>query len=311
MYSLSQVRKGLKIGRSNPAIFGRELNRLYYSRLDRRSYNPDGIDVLSEDWDNLLILDACRYDLFEQNNTLSGQLERRISRGSHTVEFLQGNFANRDMQDTVYITASPQFYAQREQLDAMFFDVVNVWIEDGWDESVGTVLPETMTRRAIEASEQYPDKRLIVHYLQPHYPFINAPELNPRNPYEDVHSKADIWGELMEKKRTVAPETVWEAYSDNLRIALPAVEELMQTLLGRTVVTSDHGNMIGERSAPIPIREWGHPPGIYTRELVTVPWLVYDNGDRKEIVAGESVAMEDDVSSDVVSERLEHLGYVE
>ncbi|WP_416841649.1 hypothetical protein [Haloferax sp. DFSO52] len=311
MYSLSQIRTGLKSARSNPAIFGRELNRLYYSRLDRLSYNPNGTDVVAEDWDNLVILDACRYDMFEQQNTLPGQLEKRISRGSHTVEFLRGNFANRDLQDTVYISASPQFFAQREELAATFYDVVNVWIEDGWDESIGTVLPETMTRRAIEVSERYPDKRLIIHYLQPHYPFINAPELNPRNPYEDIESKADIWGELMEKKRTVAPETVWAAYRDNLQIALPSVEELMQTLPGRTVVTSDHGNMIGERSAPIPIREWGHPPGIHTTELVTVPWLVFDNGERKEILAGESVATEDDVSSDVVTKRLENLGYVD
>ena len=311
MYSLSQIRTGLKSGRSNPAIFGRELNRLYYSRLDRREYNHDGIDVLEEDWDNLIILDACRYDLFERHNTLPGRLEKRISRGSHTVEFLRGNFTDRDLQDTVYVTASPQFYAQRAELGTTFFDVVNVWIEDGWDESVGTVLPETMTRRAIELSEEYPDKRLIVHYLQPHYPFINAPELNVRTPFEDVHTKADIWGELMEKRLEVPPETIWKAYRENLQLALPAVEELMMALPGRTVVTSDHGNMVGERAAPIPIREWGHPPGIHTEELVTVPWLVYDNGRRKEIVSGESVEMDDAVSSDVVSDRLENLGYVE
>ncbi|KTG26911.1 hypothetical protein [Haloferax profundi] len=310
MYSLSQIRTGLKIGRSNPAFFGRELNRLYYSGLGQRTYNHDGVDVVAEDWDNLLILDACRFDMFEQDSTLPGRLEKRISRGSHTVEFLRGNFTNRDLQDTVYISASPQLYAQRDELDATFYDVVNVWIEDGWDPSIGTVLPETMTRRAKEVSEQYPNKRLIVHYLQPHYPFVGAPELNARSPFEDAESKADIWGELMERKRSIAPETVWAAYRDNLRLALPAVEDLMETLPGRTVVTSDHGNMIGERAAPIPIREWGHPPGIHTEELVTVPWLVYDNGERKEIVTGESVAKDDAVSSDVVTERLENLGYV-
>ncbi|CQR52106.1 MULTISPECIES: hypothetical protein [Haloferax] len=85
----------------------------------------------------------------------------------------------------------------------------------------------------------------------------------------------------------------------------------MTTLLGRTVVTSDHGNMIGDRAAPVPIREWGHPPGIYTKELVTIPWLVHDNGERREIVSGESVATDAAVSSDVVTKRLENLGYVD
>ncbi|WP_233547711.1 MULTISPECIES: hypothetical protein [Haloferax] len=299
------------MARTNPAVLGREVNRLYYNRLNHRSYHRDGVDVLAEDWDNLIILDACRYDLFEQNNRLPGHLEKRLSRGSHTREFLWGNFTNRTVDDTVYISASPQLYVLRDKLGATFHDIVDVWIEAGWDQTTGTVLPETMTELAIEASEKFPEKRLIVHYMQPHYPFINAPELNARSPYDRDHSKADIWGELMGQKRSVSRHTVWEAYRENLRAALPAVEELMMALLGRTVVTSDHGNMIGDRAAPIPIREWGHPPGIYTEELVTVPWLVYDNGDRREIVSGESVTTDATVSSDIVTERLKNLGYVE
>lgn len=33
----------------------------------------DGVFVMREDWDNLIILDACRYSLFEKYNYLNGQ----------------------------------------------------------------------------------------------------------------------------------------------------------------------------------------------------------------------------------------------
>ncbi|ELZ23103.1 hypothetical protein C475_15679, partial [Halosimplex carlsbadense 2-9-1] len=94
----------------------------------------------------------------------------------------------------------------------------------------------------------------------------------------------------------------------------PRVKELLGELSGKTVVTSDHGNMLGERARPIPIREWGHPDGVYTPELVTVPWLEYESGPRREVVAEAPVdetESGDAVEDDVVAERLRNLGYAE
>ena len=36
---------------------------------------------MKEDWDNLVILDACRYDMFKKLNTINGKLEYKISIG--------------------------------------------------------------------------------------------------------------------------------------------------------------------------------------------------------------------------------------
>ena len=85
----------------------------------------------------------------------------------------------------------------------------------------------------------------------------------------------------------------------------------MRELNGRTVVTADHSNMIGKRSLPIPIRDWSHPRGIYTKELVTVPWLVFENGPRWEIRAEEPTIQSDAVDDDAVADQLRHLGYAE
>lgn len=310
MYSPAQVVRGVRRGLANPAFFGMEANRLYHRRLYRRPFNDDGIDVVAEDWDTLLILDACRYDDFEAISDLPGTLERRQSRGSHTVEFLQGNFGGRKLLDTVYVTASPQLYRWRDRIDATFHEVQNVWRGDAWDDDHETVLPETLRDHALAAAEQYPRKRLIVHFVQPHYPFIHAPKLASGGLHPDDEGP-DIWGQLRTGTLHVPAHAVRAAYRDNLRAVLPAVETLLTELDGKTVVTSDHGNMFGEQAFPIPIREWGHPPGLYTDELVTVPWLVSDTGARKEITAEEPAASDDEVDDGVVTDRLRQLGYVD
>jgi len=305
MYSLEQVRKGTRRGLENPAYFGRELNRQYFRRFSRGPYNPDGVAVVNEEWDNLVILDACRYDDFAALHDLPGELHARESLGSHTVEFLEANLAGRELLDTVYVTASPQY--QLKGIDADFHAVENVWDGADWDEDAGTVRPETMADRAIAAADRYPNKRLLVHLIQPHYPFLG--ETTAFGGHLKEPGAIDIWGKLMKGTVETTPERVRAAYRRNLELALPAVRRLLETLGGRTVVTADHGNMFGERSFPVPIREWGHPPGLYTEQLVRVPWLVHE-GERREVIATAPSETDTAMESDP-AERLQQLGYLE
>jgi len=62
-----------------PILFCRHANRLYHRRFGRRECNEDGVDPFEADWDNLFILDACRYDMFERRAELPGRLERAES----------------------------------------------------------------------------------------------------------------------------------------------------------------------------------------------------------------------------------------
>lgn len=314
VYTLPQLRRGIRRGISAPAFFGRELNRVYNRRFYRRKYNTDGVAIMAEDWDNLIILDACRYDLFAEQHDLPGTLEQRVSRGSHTVEFLIGNFSGSNWLDTVYITASPQLHRRNERINTAFHDVVNVWQLD-WDETHGTVLPEAMTRYGHRAINQYPNKRLVIHYMQPHYPFIETPEIDVGQRLRTMGGK-DIWGQLLAGEATVSTAEIWKAYRENFRRVLPAIHELLGLLAGKTIVTADHGNMIGERSSPLPIQEWGHPPGTYTEELVTVPWLVVPTAKRRVIRSdppnnqSRSIdSLDHHPHSTVTKERLRDLGY--
>lgn len=244
------------------------------------------------------MLDACRYDVFALHAPIPGTVERRRSRGSHTVEFLWGSFAERALHDTVYVTANVQPHVYREALD--LHHVEHVWL-DGFDEALGTVPSEAVTDAALAAAERFPRKRVVAHYLQPHYPFLDGPDFE--------YGTMDFWDAVAVGDVDVAASQPRAWHEANLRRAVPAVERLLAGFEGRAVVTADHGTALGERAWPVPVREWGHPWGVYTEPLVAVPWLVREGGTRREVVRDRPVAGDVDADDETVKERLATLGY--
>jgi len=310
MYSLSD----LKTIKDEPKVFLRELNRLYYTQLRTKEYNTNAPNVFDKDWDNLLILDACRYDAFADavsDFDLPGELDYDYSRGACTIEFLMANLQGRDLSDTVYVTATSMLYRMmvlNDELDHNLHAVVDVW-EDAIDVGEWGVRPERMAERMHEINEEYPNKRLVVHFIQPHIPFIG--EYGSQR-FED----ADIWRRHLQNNLDASDEELWRAYRENLEVVLPNVRDLLYELPGKSVVTSDHGQLIGERGFPIPFKEYGHPVGIYPEELVKVPWQVYQNGARKRIVAEapKEAAYEEKDSEELDTKaeaHLKNLGYLQ
>lgn len=295
------------------------LTRTVGRRYLRATFHPSAptSHIMDEDWDNVLLLDACRYDQFERLNPISGRLEARISLGSATPEFLEKNFTGTEHHDTVYVTANPMY--RTKDLDDVFHDVVDVW-NTGWDEKNKTVPPEEVTEAALDAYESYPDKRLIVHFMQPHYPFIgeSASRIEDHAGFEYTYRQVQtgegtrdnptVW-QLLEKG-VIDEKAVLDAYDENLEITFPHVRRLVDVLPGKTVVTSDHGNFIGERILPFGEPKYGHPVGVYTEGLRKVPWLVIEGDTRRETRA-ESPQLRHGGNSDVVTERLANLGYTE
>lgn len=160
------------------------------------------VSVMEEDWDNLFILDACRADLFESvaDTEDFDTYQRVTSLGSMTEEWTEQNFQSREFGDVVYVSCSP--ITSRAAPDA-FHELVEVWREAFEDERK-TVMPGQMANAAREAHELYPDKRLIVHFLQPHIPFVDAPELvfrdwwSPDGSFEeaDAEPPRNVWGAM-------------------------------------------------------------------------------------------------------------------
>lgn len=301
----------------NPRLFARGMNRVYHQRGGLKSQNTAGINVFDEDWDTLIVLDACRYDMFKKINEIQGELTAKKSKGSATSEWLRANVDGRDLRDTVYVTANPQFESNRENFDGDFHEVINVWLDEGWDEKVGTVLADTMTEAAITAYEQFPEKRHVVHYMQPHYPFVPTETDFDKRHLDSIESAGEsakgenVWNQKFTGELTVPREKLWSIYTANLEYVLSHVKDLLAKLSGKTVITSDHGNYVGERAFPIPIREYGHPRGLYGDLLIRVPWLEVTHGDRRKIAVGSKGKDHSSVESEVTEERLRDLGYLE
>ena len=300
-----------------PQLFLRGLNRAYHRRGGLRTENTTGIDVFDEDWDTLVVLDACRYDMFEEVNHIGGELTAKESKASSTPEWLRANVDGRDLRDTIYVTANPQLERNRENWDVDFYEVINVWLDEGWDEETGTVLADTMTEAAITAHEQFPQKRLVAHYMQPHYPFVPSDEEFDKDHLASIKSGEDdaagenVWAQKFTGELDQTQSELWSMYNANLEYVLKHVEKLPAEVPGKTVITSDHGNYVGERASPIPIREYGHPRGMYDDVVVTVPWLEYENGERREVTSTDTETSAADLDSDVVTDRLRDLGYRE
>jgi hypothetical protein len=70
--------------------------------------------------------------------------------------------------------------------------------------------------------------------------------------------------------REKGEQQVKEYYRKDLRLALKEVKRLIESLDGKVVVTSDHGELLGEGG-------WGHYIGGKEKELIEVPWLEVNN----------------------------------
>jgi hypothetical protein len=298
---------------------GRKSIRDYLLGVDGRWYRllrgGRTFAVMEGDWDNLILLDACRYDMFASRNILPGQLRQIYSKGSNTNQFLRENFKGRHFGGAVYVTANPLV---DHHVPEAFFKIVSVW-RDGWYEPFGTVLPETMAVRARAAAREFPDKRLIVHFMQPHFPFIGRKSRELIGEHEGILSRnyflggktehtQDVW-KLFEAGKLTRSQ-VWAAYEENLAIVMEHVKSLLPDLPGRTVVTSDHGNLFGQRLFPFPLKMYGHPVHLYHPDLIKVPWLVTDNGERKIIREEPREDGGAGASSEEYADKLKSLGYM-
>ncbi len=302
----------------------RSLSILKIQRLLKRYYairKNTGFVVMDEQWDCLIILDACRYDYFEREYSkfLQGDLQKRRSRGSSTSDWLLKNFTG-SYSDTVYVSGNP--HCSDRTINGFlgmdhFHAIEHVW-KYAWDEKIDSIHPEAMVRAALDVKSRYPGKRMIVHLLQPHGPWIGDTRISMSEINSGPAQQSGVDG------KWVADKQVWEkvrqgtfdvdllkrAYTDNLVMVLRCVRDFIDKLDGKIVVSADHGEAFGDRLVV------EHPSGIYCDELVEVPWLIIQkerNGSLpREAEAGEkAVHRTAEVSEEIVAKRLRALGYID
>ncbi|WP_136342334.1 alkaline phosphatase family protein [Halapricum salinum] len=289
---LSHLRRSL----SEPHLVPRELNRQYY-RLNNNRFNDSGTPVFDLDWDNLVILDACRYDFFVEAETeLPGETSSRTSCASTTTEFLRANFADRSLNDSVCVTGNAWYQKLRQELDLDFYAFF-----DENHESSGPLV-----NRVREIVPDYPHKRFIVHLLPPHTPYV-GPTADRHFPgYDEQHRILTDF-----RSNDISDDVLHQAYRENIDRVLSHVRELLSILDGKTIVTADHGELLGDRLRPIPIKDYGHYSQLYVKELTEVPLLIHDDNTRREIRAEPPENDRHQMDEGAVEERLRKLGYMD
>jgi hypothetical protein len=237
-----------------------------------------------------------------ENYPLEGDLEFRISRGSHTKQFLIENFKDSIRDDIIYITANPHVDIL---LNRNFYKIISVW-KDGWSDKFHTVLPNVMYEYSVETIKKYPNKKMIIHFMQPHYPYIDENQelralqylresilYNKNKPLEKIKKialKEEFWALYSYYVYKILDiESHIRGYWKNLQITLPYVEKLITLLSGTTIITADHGEAFGEYIHPIfPIKYYGHRDNVRIPILVKVPWFIIKKERKVSFQNGES-----------------------
>lgn len=305
-YSLSQIaQNGHNLNWWRGTLM-RRVNGTFQTRIYP---GRTGIDVPNADWDTLVVLDACRADLFEEVVDLDRFDEYRseTSRASATPEWLPVVFHD-EYGDIVYVSGNPQV---SRKIPDRWHRLIEVW-NDAYDEEREVIQAGPIVDAAIEAREDYPDKRIILHLMQPHVPFVDRPDLHFCNYhlFEDLEMVGDERaGNVFEAaaKGIVDENEMWGAYGDNLRYTMREVWRLVDEFDERIVLSSDHGNVVEARSWPLPFKYHQHLPNHRHPGLVTVPWAVID-GSRPRIT-DDGVNSKSRATAEEVTDRLENLGY--
>ncbi len=267
-------------------------------------------NITLEDWDNLIILDACRFDFFKKvyKEYLDGKLEKRLSKGSCTGEWLVKTFP--DTYNYTYISASPYINSYGVPLNKCtahyknylwnavehFTKIIDVW-EFGYTKEFDTIHPREINKAYLSNKD---DKKTIIHYMQPHQPYLSYNGVFQNS--KMVKLIKDIYLNFIPKTslKFIKPSLVWPRiyklfnkdhkavsklviseefgidnlyyyYEDNLRIVLKYVSQLIDELDGITLITADHGEAFGEQGI------WAHPMETHIPVLTEVPWLEVKN----------------------------------
>ncbi|MBC9987905.1 hypothetical protein E4P24_16250 [Haloferax sp. AS1] len=277
----------------------------------------------------LVILDACRYDVFSEiyEDYLTGELDRVWASGRWTAQYCERTWTK--SYDLTYISSIPVFSDFYFDLRNKKFrpgnhiqNIVHMWDHE-WDPSLGTTPPEEVTDEALRHANAERPTRIVVHYAQPHVPYIGDETIEAWSSdevpsYEGVDDIQDLL--RLDKKRPtqvvldkirsgeVIDKELERAYRSNLHYVMEEVVRIVYRVDCPVVVTADHGEHLGEK-------------GYYLHEedstiVRKIPWLSVNDDEigilnnKKSPSDRHSTKESLDVSNKELEEQLKHLGYM-
>ncbi|MDR5657389.1 hypothetical protein RH831_09375 [Halodesulfurarchaeum sp. HSR-GB] len=282
-----------KLGERVLARFGSKLNY---------GYRP-----LDYEWDVLIILDACRSDLFDEFAPQHEIYERfdsvssKYSCASTSREWFKKGFGAADdeqLSEVHYVTQNP--FISKVDLDR-FHQVEALWelTEKAEQENLD---PSTVTNFALKAYAKSNAPRFVVHYIPPHAPFLHCVDRYDLSNKSWGGNTHDVWFGLQTGEYD--HKSVWRDYGKNLLHVLDEVQRLTKHVEGNVVISADHANGMGEMGI------YGHPGYVPHPAVKKVPWVeMRGEGINYEIdELAEGISTQE--SEGGVQGRLEALGYV-
>jgi len=282
----------------------REVTDYLFEKVDAIDWR--GKPIYTEQWDALVILDGCRADVLQsithEYEFLPSEIGSVRSLASVSRTWMDQNFTEdyaQEMAETAYVTSNPYSESHLDEQDFLLVD--EVW-KYAWDNDVGTVHARSVTDRAIATMREYDPDRLLVHYMQPHFPSIP----DPLGSGIEIDTFGNNWNSVWDQLRNgeINEQTVEDSYKENLRYVLDDVHLLLENIdAEQVIISADHGNAFGEYG------RYGHPPRLPIDAIRTVPWVLIsgkDSGGYNPNIENEQISVEESE----VDQRLRDLGYL-
>lgn len=216
------------------------------------------------DWDTLIILDACRWDMFEKVNNIPGESQEVNSGAFNTSSWYKTHWNPENAKNTILISAQPM--AWWIKINENFHSSFLVKGKDDW------MNPKPTIDKALSLDKL--DQRLLIHLIPPHLPyqglkgkeFINRIGKKEGDGLWDVKFGKNSIQDIIEN---YGRDGNWDElrtyYIENIEFVLPEIKRYIENTVRKVVVTSDHGELLGEKDF------YGHSHEHHI--LMEVPWL--------------------------------------
>ncbi len=268
--------------------------------------------LIQEDAFILIIFDSCRYDYFRSmyDGYFTGELTKVYNTNTYTKQYQRTTWTG--SYDITYVAGGPVITDRNFELSDLdyrpsehFEEIVNAW-DMGYKKELGVTPPEAVTEVALECDAP----RMIVHYFQPHAPYIGDNRLREETPSveggsnEKIEKRKESLLEIYERIESgqISDERLREAYRSNLQRVMEATKPLVAKTDRPIVITSDHGELLEEDGRYL---HGGFPHRI----LCELPWFEAEGivGETGEV---EAQKQDDDGTDKRVKEQLQDLGYM-
>jgi len=226
--------------------------------------------IENNQWDVMIVLDACRYDEFVEcikKSDIIGNYMKVDSQALHTAMWYEKNWK---MENDVNLISGHgilwleefSIFKRFKNPYGFFNNERKKWIYPGFNFS-----------KLLEYQIKYPGMKTLVHIIPPHLPFLGKmghefmKELDVINPHTtEGHGNMNAYNRITQYGRIHGWDRPRKCYMENILFAIIWIEKFIDRMKGQVIITADHGELLGEGGI------YGHDNS-HGDILRSVPWF--------------------------------------